>query len=513
MISTALIIFRETIEIAMILGVVLAATRNLPNRFPWIIGGFASGVCGAGLVALFTQTISNAVSGIGQELFNAAILAVAALMIGCTILWMRKHAREMSAHLKQVGQDVTAGTLPLYSLSLIIGLSMLREGSEIVMFIYGMLLSGQNGSSIVSGTIAGLVLGITVGVMLYYGLLKIPARHALKVTSWVLVLLVAGLMSQSAGYLSAAGYFSGLSTPVWDTSWLLSEEGITGKTLHSLIGYTATPTAIQLIGYLGTLLLLCILMLHGHKRNLRTVAAASVLALFALVKPSSASAVDHVYEPIVTKGEASVEYIGNRTFDSHADKNNVQGQQVEFEYGVTDHWKAIVSGSFAKEPSESLKMEATEFESVFQFGEQGEHWVDSGLLAAYHIATQSHEPDSIEAKLLLQKDVGDFTHTANIGAEKTIGHYSEGTGGPSYSLIANSRYRLGEYLQPGIELQSDFGKGRTLGNYSKQEHYIGPSAYGRLFGKIRYQAALYAGISDAASQGAARFLLEYEMHF
>ena len=265
MLSTAIIIFRETIEIAMILGIVLVATRNLPKRLPWIAAGFFGGAMGAGLVALFTQTISNAVSGIGQELFNAAILFVAALMIGSTVLWMHKHAREMSMHLKQVGQNVTAGALPLYSLSVIIGLSMLREGAEIVMFLYGMLLSGQNSASIVSGALAGLGFGTAIGVMLYYGLLKIPARHTLKVTSWLLILLVAGLMSQCAGYLSAAGYFESYSEALWDTSWLLSQDSIAGKTLHSLVGYSATPSSIQLIFYGATLLLILSLMRHSTK--------------------------------------------------------------------------------------------------------------------------------------------------------------------------------------------------------------------------------------------------------
>ena len=273
MLSTAIVIFRETIEIAMILGVVLAATRDLPRRMGWIAGGLFAGMCGAGLVALFTQSLSNAFSGIGQELFNACVLLAAALMIGCTVLWMRKHARHMSAHIRKIGHDVTSGTLPLYSLAVIIGLSMLREGSEIVMFIYGMMLSGQSNASITGGAAIGMALGIITGILLYYGLLKIPARYTLQVTSWLLILLVAGLMAQAAGFLSAAGYFSQLSTPVWDTSWLLAQESVVGKTLHSLIGYSAEPTSIQLIFYIGTLAVMLLVMTLENKRHVKQSAA------------------------------------------------------------------------------------------------------------------------------------------------------------------------------------------------------------------------------------------------
>jgi high-affinity iron transporter len=267
MLSTAIVIFREALEIAMILGIVLAATRGLAGRMRWILGGFAGGAAGAGLVALFADRISQALSGMGQEFFNAMILFTAALVIGWTVVWMRKHAREMTMHLRQVGQEVSEGKMPLYSLALIIGLAMLREGAEIVLFIYGMLLSGQDVASIVQGSVIGVALGVFSGVLLYYGLLKLSARYMLKVTSWMLILLVAGLMAQGAGFLTAAGYFSDFSAPLWDTSWLLSEQSIAGKALHSLIGYSSQPTQVELVFYLATLGALVLITGRMNRRD------------------------------------------------------------------------------------------------------------------------------------------------------------------------------------------------------------------------------------------------------
>jgi high-affinity iron transporter len=253
MLSTAIVVFREILEMALILGIILAATRGLAGRMLWITGGFAGGAAGAGLVAFFTETISNLASGLGQELMNAFILFTASVVIGWTALWMRKHFRSMTSHIKKAAQDVVHGDLPLYSLSFVVGLAVLREGSEIVLFVYGMALSGQGALSIAAGSLIGALSGMMAGVMLYFGLLKMSAKYMFKVTNILLILLVAGLSAQGAVFLSAAGYFDGYSAPMWDSSWLVSDASIAGKALHGLIGYSAHPTLIQGIFYVATL--------------------------------------------------------------------------------------------------------------------------------------------------------------------------------------------------------------------------------------------------------------------
>lgn len=510
---TAVIVFRETLEIAMILGIVLASTRGLARRGGWIAGGFAAGTLGAALVALFTRAISNSVSGMGQELFNAAVLFAAAFLIGCTVIWMKKHAHQMSVHLKQVGHDVSVGTLPLYTLSVIIGLAMLREGSEIVLFLYSMLISGESGISVMESAGAGLLLGIVTGGLLYLGLLKLPAKHALKITSWLLILLVAGLMSQGAAFLSAAGYFSEWSQPLWDSSWLLSEESLTGKTLHAMMGYSSNPTSIQLLFYIASLMVIIAVLKRGETRVAKHAVAVAAFCIAAHTATGSqpALALDHLYSPIIEKGELEVEYSGDRSFDNDSTKNNIQGHEFELEYGVNDFWKVIAEGAFTKEPQKSFKSDKVEIASLFQFTEQGKYWADVGMFVAYGIATQSHAADDVEAKLLVQKDTSEWTHLTNLVVEQAVGNNAHG--GPEYSLLWNSRYRWNEHAEPGIEIQSSFGNGHTLGKYDEQSHYVGPAVYGDIYGPLKYEVAYLFGVSKAADDGAARIKLEYEFHF
>jgi high-affinity iron transporter len=512
MLSTAIIVFRETLEIALMLGIVLVATRGVKGRLPWIAAGFGLGGIGAGLVALFTERISVLAEGAGQEIFNAGILFVAAAFIGCTAIWMKGHARQEAVHFKKVGHDVAVGALPLSALTMIIGLSMLREGSEIVLFLYGMVLSGQGALSIAAGTVAGIACGIAAGTALYHGLLRISLKHMFQVTGWLLVLLVAGLMAQGAGFLSAAGYFSGLSGAMWNSSWLISDDGITGKLLHGLIGYSARPSEIQGIFYLITLIGLTVAMKVDLSARKAARAVAVALMVLALCVGKKAWALDNIYSPNVEQGEFELEYSGTRTFDRDHAADNVQAHEISVGYGFR-RWAPEITGVFEKEPDRSLVMKELELESVIQFFEQGENWVDTGLLLAWaHALRDRDRPDAVEAKLLLEKETGGFLHRANIGFEQETGHGA--TGGQEVALLWSSRYRLSEAFEPGVELQSNFGKTNAMhGGFDEQEHYLGPAAYGRVLNHLKYEIAWLPGISKAVADSAARVKLEYEMHF
>jgi high-affinity iron transporter len=253
MLPTFIIFFREILEISIILSIILAATRGVAGRGAWIWAGIAGGVIGSALVAAFASTISNAVEGMGQEVFNASVLFVAVFMIGWTVVWMQTHARELSQKIKQVGRDVHDGKLPLYALAVVVSLSMWREGAEIVLFMTGILATSEESLlAIIAGGAAGTVVAATIGTLLYFGLIKISMRYMFATTSWLLVLLACGMSAQAAGFLTAADMLPVLVQQVWDSSWLLSESSIFGKILHAMLGYTERPSGVQLVFYIGT---------------------------------------------------------------------------------------------------------------------------------------------------------------------------------------------------------------------------------------------------------------------
>jgi high-affinity iron transporter len=255
MLATAIIVFREVLEASLVVGIVLAASRGVPRRGVWVASGIAAGILGAALVAAGAGTMAAAVNGIGQELFNATILFTAVAMLGWHNIWMNRHGRELAAAAATLGKAVVGGTRPLYALTLVVGIAVLREGSEIVLFLYGVaIVSAAGGLSMLGGGILGLAGGAAIGALIYLGLLAIPLRRLFTVTSWLILLLAAGMASQGAAFLMQANLLPSLGNELWDTSSILSERSVLGLLLHVLIGYSAQPAGIQVVFYLATLL-------------------------------------------------------------------------------------------------------------------------------------------------------------------------------------------------------------------------------------------------------------------
>ncbi len=261
MLPSLLIVFREVFEAGLILGIVMAVTAGVAGRGRWVAGGVAAGVFGACVVALFTGELSELFSGSGQELFNAVILSFAVLMLGWHNVWMARHGRELAAEMRAAGEAVVAGSKSLFALAVVVTVAVLREGSEVVLFLYGVAAAegGANAGMVIGGVI-GLFLGALVCLLTYLGLLTIPARYLFSVTSTLITLLAAGMAAQAIAFLEQANVLTAFDETVWNTSWVLSDSSYLGRALHTLIGYVDQPTVMQLIVYAAMLAAITVLM-------------------------------------------------------------------------------------------------------------------------------------------------------------------------------------------------------------------------------------------------------------
>lgn len=268
MISSLIIVFREVIEAGLIVGIVLAATAGVPQRGRFVTLGVGAGVLGACLVAAFAGELANLFEGSGQEIFNAAILLLAVTMLTWHNVWMASHGRQMALELKAAGHQVVTGERTLTALAVVVGVAVLREGSEVVLFLYGIAAQGgTSAAGMIAGGGLGLAAGAAVSALMYFGLLSIPAGKLFQVTSGLITLLAAGMAAQAVIFLQNGGWLEYFTSTVWDTSWLLKEDSIPGRLLHTLVGYSQAPNGAQLIAYGATIAMIVALMRLVNRRH------------------------------------------------------------------------------------------------------------------------------------------------------------------------------------------------------------------------------------------------------
>ena len=156
--------------------------------------------------------------------------------------------------MKSVGAQVSAGSRSLLALAVVVGVAVLREGSEVVLFLDGIASQGgTSAAAMLVGGGLGVAAGAATTALMYYGLLAIPAGKLFSVTSWLITLLAAGMAAQAILFLQQGGYFEYLTATVWNSAWRSPQDGIVGRLLHTLVGYKDSPNGAQLLVYAATI--------------------------------------------------------------------------------------------------------------------------------------------------------------------------------------------------------------------------------------------------------------------
>ena len=252
MFGAAIIVFRETLEAALFVGIIAAATRGLEGRARWLLSGVIAGGLGAIALAAGAEQVGTWADGIGQDLVNALILSVALAMLVWHCVWVSNRGAEAAADARALGSSFKVGDRAPWALTAVIALSVLREGAETVLFVAG-YSRGSGSSGLIGGAFLGVAFGIALGAVLYLGLSRIPMKRMFAVTNTLITFLAAAIASQLARALAQAGIVNVLGEPLWDTTALLRADSPFGTVLHALLGYDPQPTGLQLMFYVTTL--------------------------------------------------------------------------------------------------------------------------------------------------------------------------------------------------------------------------------------------------------------------
>lgn len=525
MIGSFVIVFREILEAALVVGVVTAAVKGLPHRGRWVSVGVVLGVTGAALVAAGIGIIARFAHGNGQEIFEAGVLFAAGLMLAWHNIYMAHHGRELTHKLRTMGSEVLAGSATLFMLVGVTALAVMREGSEIALFLYGIAASGVKDMSLLGGSLIGLAAGVAVGFVLFAGLSRIPMKRLFQVSGLIILFIAAGMIARGAQFLIQAGYLPSLVSHVWDSSAIISGNGIAGRSLGALAGYTPSPSLMQILFWAASFAVIAMLMfarggwfMRLRNRRARSTGSAATLAVmlvaagFALV-PATARAADYqVYSPLVVKGENEIEVRAYNAWGTNPAAGAGQALKVAFGHSFTDWWHTELYAEAEKEYGESLKLEDFEWENRFQLTPQGKYWMDVGLINEIDIPRYGNDPYVVSFGPSFGKDFGRFTALLNLLASHEYG--TNAGSGVGLEYRARLEYRWRSRLSPLLEA---YGQPvGTIGNYGRPRNSLGPGITGQFSlgaGKsLRYGAVALFGTTHDVADTTLVLRLEYEFY-
>lgn len=506
MFAAALIVFRELIEAALIVTILLAATRGVPRRGRWIGLGVIAGLGGAAIVAALTSSISSLFEGRGQELVNAGILFTAVILIGWHVVWMNIHGRQMASEMRRAGNRVAEGEHHMSALALIVGLAVMREGSEVVLMLQGLMASGA-AATMINGAAVGIAAGLLMSGLMYLGFIAMPVARIFALTNVLLIMIASGMAARGVNFLTQAGLISSFGNMLWDTDGIVPEQSLTGQILAALTGYMSRPSGIEVMGYAATALGILVLM-HVAKQHARKIFAAAVLIL-AIAAPQSSQA-SEVLSPYVER-EVELEQQGVVSHDRNSGNSNLQDYVTSIGVSPLPWYRVEFEGEFVREagPDHDVRYDSFNIENTFQLTEPGEYWLDTGLF--YEMDFARTGPNNIIFGLLGAKEVGPFLETFNLLAHKDYGPGNTKTG---FIYSNQLKYHYHQSLEPGFEVFGDTD-GKT--HLADQQLAIGPGIFGTIptwnGQAFTYQFAYLFGATHASADGAVRWKLEYEFAF
>ncbi len=252
MAGSFLIFLREGIEGSMICAILLTylAAGGRRDLFRWVLGGAAVAVAVSALVGvgLFITIRSDFIGSRQQTWFETGTFGLAVVVLTYMTFWMKRHARRLAIDLRaQVTTAVAAGSgVALFTAALV---TVGREALETSIFMVA--IAFQNTAwQLAIGALAGMLVALGIAVAIYRMGIRLNISRFFTVVGAALMVVAAGLLANMVENLQALGVVPGADVHLWDTGSLVADNSLAGDVLHGLLGYAASPTALQLTTYL-----------------------------------------------------------------------------------------------------------------------------------------------------------------------------------------------------------------------------------------------------------------------
>ncbi|MDA7853376.1 FTR1 family protein [Porticoccaceae bacterium] len=256
LLNSVILILQETLEAALLIGVLLAISAHLRSSLRWLWYGLSLGAIIAFFCAINMSTLSAWFDYAGQEVLNAIMQSMICVFI-IVLVWLISSVRPLP-----IAASHAYGNRFAQLCCLIIMLAVIREGQEIMLYLSGFLGNVEHVQKVFIGSGIGFGIGASVGILLFYGLLALPTAWQKPAMLTLLALFAGNMLAQSAVQLTQVDWIA-QTAPLWDSSAWLAEDSMLGELLYALIGYESRPTAAQMLSYVSGISLVWLAALGG----------------------------------------------------------------------------------------------------------------------------------------------------------------------------------------------------------------------------------------------------------
>ena len=279
MIASFLIALREGVEAALIVAIILSYLKkvNAEQLAKPVYAGTVLGIIGSVAVGGLFLLLEVEFEGTGEQIFEGSTMLLAAAILTTMIMWMSRNSKEYSTDLKSKVQ-VALSTKHSYGLAGLAFVSIVREGIETVLFLGSTSFTSSGIQTLIGGAL-GLLVAVLIGIALLKYSVRMNMKTFFNATGILLVFFAAGLVANSMGEFGEAGVVPPLVDHVWNSNWLVTEDGQLGQLLHALLGYSAEPSLTQILGYV---VYWALVGLWVYKAE----ASAALRRMFAWVRPA-----------------------------------------------------------------------------------------------------------------------------------------------------------------------------------------------------------------------------------
>lgn len=267
-----LLAFREGVEAALILGIVLGVLSKLDRADLKTMVWFGAGLAfiTSLLVGLGFYFLGISFEGTAEQAFEGIAMLLAAGVLTWMIYWMRRQGGSIHQQLESDAKHAT-GNRGRWTLFFLAFMAVLREGVELALFLTAAAFAISTESTLVGG-ILGLLAAVVAGWFLFSTTSQLKISMFFRVSSLILIVFAAGLVAHGVHEFNEVGWIPPVLEHVWNLNPILDENSGAGEFLKTLVGYNGNPSLSEVIAYIGYWFFIYISLFNRRTRNKLVVA-------------------------------------------------------------------------------------------------------------------------------------------------------------------------------------------------------------------------------------------------